>query len=141
MNQQSLKLAENTDVNNDIIIITIDDFSLEQMQGYAGRWPWPRSVHAELVEVLAANNVSAIAFDILFNESDIYRPDDDAYFEETLLATEQVYLATLGLLVNHQASRFVYARSCVPFFWYTTKLAFRQRKCAHRARCKSTSLL
>ena len=43
------------------------------MADYAGRWPWPRSVHGELVQGIAAQKPRAIVFDIMFFEPDIYR--------------------------------------------------------------------
>ena len=35
-----------------IVIIDIDDDSLQAMAPLVGKWPWPRSVHAELLEYL-----------------------------------------------------------------------------------------
>jgi CHASE2 domain-containing sensor protein len=34
---------------DDIIIVAIDDFSLAEL----GRWPWPRKLHADLVQKLS----------------------------------------------------------------------------------------
>ena len=36
--------------DQDIVIIDIDEPSLASMNHVAGRWPWPRSVHGELLE-------------------------------------------------------------------------------------------
>jgi adenylate cyclase len=48
-----------------IAIIDIDDKSLQA----EGRWPWPRSKLAELVNQLKALGVAMIAFDMFFSES------------------------------------------------------------------------
>ena len=56
----------------DIVVIAADEASLERMADYAGRWPWPRSVHGELVEGISAQKPRAIVFDIMFFEPDIY---------------------------------------------------------------------
>ncbi|MBI2624606.1 adenylate/guanylate cyclase domain-containing protein [Candidatus Parcubacteria bacterium] len=48
----------------DIIIIAIDDPSLQQI----GRWPWPRDVHAKLLEALAPAKPSVVVFDVAFFE-------------------------------------------------------------------------
>ncbi len=48
-----------------ILLVTIDEESLRRV----GRWPWPRSVHADLVESLARAKPRAIAYDILFTEA------------------------------------------------------------------------
>jgi CHASE2 domain-containing sensor protein len=34
----------------DIALIEIDEYSLRNLQPYAGRWPWPRVVHAMLID-------------------------------------------------------------------------------------------
>ena len=38
--------ARNIRQDPDIVIIAADEDSLARMADYAGRWPWPRSVHA-----------------------------------------------------------------------------------------------
>ena len=75
-----------------IVIVDIDEASLARMADEAGRWPWPRSVHGELVEALARQRPRAIVFDIQFIDRDRYRPDADAYFNEALRAHPGVYL-------------------------------------------------
>jgi CHASE2 domain-containing sensor protein len=47
-----------------ILLVTIDDASLAAL----GQWPWPRTVHARAIEVLAASRPAAIAYDVLFTE-------------------------------------------------------------------------
>ena len=79
----------------DIVIVDIDQASLDRMNDIAGNWPWPRSVHGELVEGIAAQKPKAIVFDIWFSEPDRYRPESDAYFNEVLAKTPNVYLPML----------------------------------------------
>ena len=50
----------------DVVIVAIDDASLAQI----GRWPWPRAVHAALLERLRAAGARAVALDVLFTEAD-----------------------------------------------------------------------
>lgn len=78
-----------------IVVIDIDDPSLQAMTGLVGRWPWPRSVHAELVEQILLQNPKAIVFDILFAEPDIYRPDADQYLSEVIDSADNVFLPIL----------------------------------------------
>jgi adenylate cyclase len=78
--------------DDDIVIVDIDESSLARMADEAGRWPWPRSVHGELIEAIARQRPKAIVFDIQFIDRDRYRPDADAYFNEVLRATPDVYL-------------------------------------------------
>jgi adenylate cyclase len=75
----------------DIVIVDIDDASLARMQDVAGNWPWPRSVHGELVRGIAGQHPAAIVFDILFTERDQYRPESDRLFNEALAVDSKIY--------------------------------------------------
>ena len=82
-------------VNEQIVIIDIDDDSLNAMAPLVGKWPWPRSLHAELIEFLLPLEPQAIVFDLLFSEADHFRPDSDGYLSEVLAGTERVFLGAL----------------------------------------------
>ncbi len=47
-----------------ITVVAIDDASLTQI----GRWPWPRSVHADLINKLQAAGARVIGYDVNFPE-------------------------------------------------------------------------
>ncbi len=51
----------------DIVIIAIDDASL----GRIGRWPWPRAVHATLLQKLGAAHARAIGMDLILSEPEL----------------------------------------------------------------------
>lgn len=51
-----------------VVIVAIDQASLQEL----GRWPWPRRVHAELLQQICRASPKAVAMDIAFNE-----PGDD----------------------------------------------------------------
>jgi adenylate cyclase len=53
-----------------VVLVTIDDDSLKRMEPLVGRWPWPRLVHATLLDYLAAGGARAVAYDVLFAEAD-----------------------------------------------------------------------
>ncbi|WP_081991059.1 CHASE2 domain-containing protein [Pseudoalteromonas piratica] len=99
----------------ELIVVTIDDKSLDAMKRFAGRWPWPRSVHAELIEGLNTYSPQAIAFDVLFNEPDVYRPDDDLYFAQVVEDADNIYLALLGLEYHNQSVKNHYPLALFPF--------------------------
>ncbi len=84
--------AERHVADEAIVIVDIDEASLARMAEEAGRWPWPRSVHGDLVAALARQRPRAIVFDIQFIDRDRYRPDADAHLNEVLRATPGVYL-------------------------------------------------
>jgi adenylate cyclase len=79
----------------DIVVIAADEDSLARMAAYAGRWPWPRSVHGELVQGIAAQKPRAIVFDIMFFEPDIYRLDADELFNKAVSRLKNVYFPTV----------------------------------------------
>lgn len=80
-----------------MVIVDIDEHSLEQMATEVGRYPWPRSVHAELIEGIARQRPAAIVFDILFSDPDLMRPEGDAYLAEVARATPNTFFPMLRL--------------------------------------------
>ncbi len=50
----------------EVAIAAIDEKSLKEI----GRWPWPRSVMAELVSTLKGYGARAVGFDVVFAEPD-----------------------------------------------------------------------
>ena len=50
-----------------IVIVAVD---YESLLAVEHRWPWPRSVHAQLLRKLTAAGASVIAFDVLFLDRD-----------------------------------------------------------------------
>lgn len=83
--------AQGLQPDPDIVVVDIDDASLARMQQIAGNWPWPRSVHGELVRGIAKQQPAAIVFDILFSEPDQYRPESDRLFNEALRSGGRIY--------------------------------------------------
>ena len=73
-------LAQNAKpVNPDIVIIAIDESSILEL----GHWPWPRRVHAQLLQVLAQARPKAVGFEVQFSEpSDL--PGDDIALAEAI---------------------------------------------------------
>jgi len=59
-----LKLRPKLNINKDIVIIEIDDSSLEKF----GKWPISRDWYAVILEILKEKEVKNVVFDILFSE-------------------------------------------------------------------------
>jgi adenylate cyclase len=89
--------AKNNTPDADIVIVDIDERSLSMLADSAGRWPWPRSVHAELLQGLLAQQPKAVVFDILFSDADIDHPEGDQYFADVIHDTKNVYFPMLLL--------------------------------------------
>jgi len=81
----------------DIVIVDIDESSFARMQEVAGKWPWPRAVHAELIAGIEAQQPRAIVFDVLFSEEDRLNPASDRLFDESLAGLKNVYLPMVRL--------------------------------------------
>jgi signal transduction histidine kinase len=71
--------------DNRLVLITIDDASIQQM----GRFPWPRQQYANLLQVLSRSNSNLVIFDLLFSEPSA----DDAKLAEAMGQHGQVILA------------------------------------------------
>ena len=82
---------------DDIVVIDIDDKSINQL----GRWPWPRKVHATLLDSLSLAKSNVVVFDILFPELDSENYQSDLLFAQAIKRHGSVilpvYLETLGL--------------------------------------------
>ncbi|WP_146909424.1 CHASE2 domain-containing protein [Arenimonas daejeonensis] len=82
---------------DDIVVVAIDQKSLEDLNQIAGSWPWPRAIHGELIDGLARWRPSAVAFDVLFNEADAFRPDSDAVFREIAKGQDNLFFPSLRM--------------------------------------------
>jgi adenylate cyclase len=72
-----------------ITIVGIDEASSTQM---GLRWPYPRSLHADLIEKLNAAGAAVVAFDVQFSEP--AEPAEDQRFAEAIAAAGNVVLAS-----------------------------------------------
>ena len=91
------RYAADLEPDPDIVIVDIDEKSFARMHDSAGKWPWPRAIHAELLQGIEAQQPRAVVFDILFSEADTYRPDSDRAFNLALQGTDNVYLPLVRL--------------------------------------------
>ena len=63
-------LADPRQASPDIVIVSISDASVRKLEPLVGRWPWPRLVHAQLIDFLSRAPAKVVAYDILFTEHD-----------------------------------------------------------------------
>jgi len=76
-------------VDAPIVIVGIDEPSFAELKQ---QWPWPRELHARLVEALRAAGAAVIAFDVLFAEPST--PEGDARLAEAIKRAGKVVLAS-----------------------------------------------
>ena len=68
-----------TPARQDIAIVEINESSVRALAPIVGRWPWPRLIHAGVINYLARARARAIVYDIQFGEADTqgqYRIND-----------------------------------------------------------------
>jgi len=63
-----------------LLAVGIAEDGLEQW----GRWPWPRSVHGDLLQLLTKRPPDVVAFDLLFSEPS-QEPAEDTHFGDALV--------------------------------------------------------
>ncbi len=83
--------AHGRPARDDIIIVAIDDYSLAEL----GRWPWPRALHAQLIDRLSKARPRAIGLDVILSEpeqaqADGGRPGDRALARALAAGTDAV---------------------------------------------------
>lgn len=95
----------------EIVLVDIDSKSIEAIGG----WPWPRNVHAQLIDRLVALDAAEIAIDIDFSTRS--NPVDDAALEDALrraggaviiaaLAQKETAAADADMIYNRPLERF-----------------------------------
>ena len=75
-----------------IIMIDADDASVQQL----GRWPWPRSLHTQMINFLGNENPGAIVYDILFSQP-VDEAEDRALAQATKSSGKMIYPFAVSL--------------------------------------------
>ncbi|WP_298013166.1 CHASE2 and HATPase_c domain-containing protein [uncultured Castellaniella sp.] len=90
INQQaydlSMQLTPRPAADRDIVVITIDDASIEAL----GYWPWRRATHAALLPHLRL--ARAVVLDLILSDSRLAYPGDDALLAAAIAAHRRVVL-------------------------------------------------
>ncbi|WP_188908704.1 CHASE2 domain-containing protein [Aureimonas endophytica] len=86
---------------NDTVIVAIDEPSFSEI---GMRWPWPRSLHADLVRSLRAAGAKAIGLDLIFAEPS---EADEDFALAASLGPDVVLAADRSLIETPQMSQLV----------------------------------
>jgi adenylate cyclase len=89
--------ATPTPYSHRIIIVRINEETISRLAPLYGRWPWPRSLHGELVDYLAEDGAAAIGFDLLFTEPEMRREVDAAELDALAALTENADIPEVRL--------------------------------------------
>lgn len=82
----SLQAGRSVPATDEIVIIAIDDASIEAL----GYWPWPRSVHAALLDRL--QGARAVGLDLILSEPHPLQPDEDRMLAQAVARHGRVAL-------------------------------------------------
>ncbi|MBT6716341.1 MAG: CHASE2 domain-containing protein, partial [Nitrospina sp.] len=87
------------ETNPNIIMIDADDLSAQQL----GRWPWPRSLHTQMINFLSNENTGVIVYDILFSQS-VDATEDRFLAQATKNSGNMIYPFASSLVVSGDAT-------------------------------------
>lgn len=79
-----------------VVLIAIDDRSLEAL----GQWPWPRDVHARLLDRLTEAGVRNVALDMFFSEPDRNGAGNDQRLAEAMRRNGKVILPVTATMTD-----------------------------------------
>jgi adenylate cyclase len=85
--------------SNDVLVVGIDETSFSELNL---RWPWPRNLHATLVNNLFDKGAKAVAFDILFPEPAYSKQEDEA-FSAAINTHKNTFLAMDINVINEKS--------------------------------------
>ncbi|WP_266160293.1 CHASE2 domain-containing protein [Dyella silvatica] len=74
--------------SDDVVIVAIDAKSLTEL----GRWPWPRMLHARLIDRLTAAGVRGIGVDITVAEPNTTHPENDLALAQAIKRNGRVVM-------------------------------------------------
>ena len=100
-------LADPARADSDIVIVDVDNLSLDLLRPSLGRYPWPRDAWVKVIQYLAAGGSRVIAFDFTFPDPDLAHPEADAAYAEAERAAGRVVqtLTFLHQLDTAEANR------------------------------------
>lgn len=81
-------------VNDSIIIISVDDASLESMNWLG--WPWPRQIWSDITAFFYRSGVEVLYFDLTFSTSSTFSASEDSVFGAVAALGKTVFITALG---------------------------------------------
>ena len=80
-------------INPKIVILSIDNVSLEILEEELGRWPWSRDVYTDTINYLEKGDVGLLDFDMMFVGYQKGFRDKDIEFANTIAKHNNVYVS------------------------------------------------
>jgi adenylate cyclase len=76
--------------SDNILIVQVDQQSIDALSKEGITWPWPRQMYAPIIEYLS--EAEAVFMDILFTEPSSYGQEDDVILSKAIKKASNVYL-------------------------------------------------
>jgi adenylate cyclase len=99
-----LEASHPEEADTNVVLIAIDQNSLEAFQDRNVIWPWPRDVYGLVVDYLHQAGAKTISFDILFDRADFDRRESDGAVTDAAFADAMKNSGNV-LLVTHLSKR------------------------------------
>ena len=91
--------------SDDVVLVGIDEASLDPVLTDFGPWPWPRAIQADLARQFLRKGAHRVVFNIVYVGPSLYGPEDDIAFHEVLKPwQDKVFLSSS--LVRQEAQGF-----------------------------------
>ncbi len=79
--------------SDDIVIVKFDDPTLNNFEEKYGTWPWPRDIHADMIQWMNKSEPKAIAYDIMFVSKKKGEGKEDQKLIDAFYNNDNVYLS------------------------------------------------
>ncbi len=99
-----LEASHPEEADTNVVLIAIDQNSLEAFQNRNVIWPWPREVYGVVLDYFRAAGARSVAFDILLDRKDFDRRESDGAVTDSIFATAIKNSGNV-LLVTHVSKR------------------------------------
>jgi len=93
----STRIKTGKDIDN-VVIVAVDEPSFREL---GQKWPWPRRMHAVIVENIARAGAKAIIFDMIFSEPS-RNPEDDVLLAAAIKKAGNVSLGKFNSLTQRK---------------------------------------
>jgi hypothetical protein len=87
-------LFPGTGIDSRLMVVGIDDESI----ALVGRWPWDRSIHAQMIDNMAADGALLIGYDVTFASANAADPEGDRALADAIAAAGNVVLGETAIL-------------------------------------------
>ena len=105
-----------------IVIVDIDEASLQAMAKEFGRWPWPRDTLATVLDHIESQQPLAIAWDIVFSDADRLSPGGDKAFDDAAKRSTRSHFSVVRLPAEYDAQSQL-AADKLPGLWLSQDAA------------------